>query len=762
MLRFKHKSYLFAFGALFAAISKIHEEPLFIIFSFLGLLYLYMRRKVDVLCAASILLVSLIMWIQIPSVSKSLATEKVEETGTVELSGSINGHVTMNDQKMEFVLIDETKSRYLVTYFRDEEDLDFDIPATGAYCHLSGDEEAPPLAKNPHQFDYQQYLWKQGISTQLILPSLEHLQCTTPSWKGAIYRLRTIITSHMERTLEPKTNAWLLALVFGDDSELDELLVDTFQRWGLSHLLAISGLHVGIIVGLIYFVLIRFSIVTKEAAQTIVMLFLPMYAVIAGGQPSVWRASLMVAFLVLFAKLKWKVNLADMISFVFLLLLFMNPYLIYHIGFQLSFAVTFSLILSRKWFTQTTSKWTILLQISFVSQMAILPLQLHYFHLFQPLSIILNLLIVPYFSLFVIPTMFGLLLLVPILGRFIHPFESMFHLLNDCAISFIVLVDKYLDYPFIIGELSLYYIILYYVVFITMMIFLENQKVKRAFQFGCVLSFYIMFLAIRPYLTPYGTVTMLDIGQGDAFVVELPYRKGVFFIDAGSHFSFTDLKSNDRVYRQVIRPYLYGQGIQKIDVIFLSHEHVDHDGSVSYILEDFLVEEIIVSELYEPEQQLSAKWLEKEYRAVFDETIHRKGQTFQVVSPYKETDSANENSLVLYTEIGGLRWLFTGDIGKETERQIMQNYPEMKIDMLKVGHHGSDTSTDQAFAAKASGGAAFIPVGEKNRYGHPVEEVINTLEGAGVEIYRTDNDGAVQVFFKGDNYWIIPFLDAKN
>lgn len=761
MLLFQHKGYLFALGAMFAAISKVHDEPLFMLGSFLWLLYLFGRRKIDVFCAVGVLLVSILMWVQIPSSDLSNG-EVTEKTGTTEMTGKITGHVTANTQKVEFVLLDKAKQRHLITYFvEDGEDIRSFIPSTGAHCQFTADKQIPPRAKNPHQFDYQQYLWKKGISSQFILSEVEQLHCTPPSWQAVIFNLRTVMMSRMEGSLQPDTYAWLFALVFGDDSRLDEELIDTFQRWGLSHLLAISGLHVGIIVGLIYVVLIRFSVVTKETAQTVVMLFLPAYAVIAGGQPSVWRASLMVAFVVFFAKLKWKVSLADMISFVFLLLLFLNPYFIYHIGFQLSFAVTFSLILSGKWLSQSSSKTGILLQISFVSQMAILPLQLYYFHLFQPLSILLNLLIVPYFSLFVIPAMFVFLLLSPIPGPFILMLETLFHLLHDQAIAFIMLVDRYLDYPFIIGELTMYYLIVYYVIFFVMMIAVERQRLKKAFQYGCLLSFYIIFLAIRPYLSPYGVVTMLDIGQGDAFVIELPYRKGVFFVDAGAHFSFTDFKPTDRIYRQVIRPYLYGQGIQKIDVIFLSHEDLDHDGSVPYILEDFPVDEIIVSEWYEPDEQPSDNWLRKQYQAVFHETISRKGQLFQVVSPYRKTDSANENSLVLYTELGGLKWIFTGDAGKETEQLIMKHYPDLTVDVLKVGHHGSNTSTDPAFAEKASGGIAFISVGEQNRYGHPTKEVISTLEDAGLEIYRTDENGAVQVYFKGDEHWILPFLDEE-
>src|SRR5699024_8195039 len=161
--------------------------------------------------------------------------------------------------------------------------------------------------------------------------------------------------------------------------------------------LAISGLHVGIIVALIYFVSTRIFLITKESVQTFFLFFLPIYALLAGGQPSVWRASLMTFLVVFLTKWKIKLSYSDVIS------------IIYHIGFQFSFLVTFALILSQGWVQHSTTKLESAFKISFVAQMVILPLQFHYFSHFQPLSILLNLLIVPYFSLFVIPLMFLLL-----------------------------------------------------------------------------------------------------------------------------------------------------------------------------------------------------------------------------------------------------------------------------------------------------------------------------------------------------------------
>src|SRR5699024_3215051 len=124
----------------------------------------------------------------------------------------------------------------------------------------------------------------------------------------------------------------------------------------------------------------------------------------------------------------------------------------------------------------------------------------------------------------------------------------------------------------------------------------EKKSSYIAFGRALLLCSLIIVLALRPYISPYGRVTMLDIGQGDAFIIEMPYRKGGYFYDAGARFSYDTMEASDNVYRQVIQPYLKGQGIQEIDAIFISHEHLDHDGSVSFIQEDFIVHNIITSE----------------------------------------------------------------------------------------------------------------------------------------------------------------------
>lgn len=744
-MRLKNNWYIVALGTTASAISVIYDLYIILILYFIWLLYLFFfcHVKLSLLFLSMMALVFFYFYFPPPSPPTDTAS-----LSNVNLQGKAKNAPVQTDEKIELILQDKRYGDILLLYFKDaNKQYDLHHFQAGAFCSVSGELLVPDGATNPHEFDYQNYLWHQGIRYQMILPSLDTLECKEHSWLGYIYNFRTFLLQSAADKLEEETYQWFSALILGDDNALENETIDLFQRWGLSHVLAISGLHVGIIVALIYFVSTRIFLITKESVQTFFLFFLPIYALLAGGQPSVWRASLMTFLVVFLTKWKIKLSYSDVISIIFLLLVTIQKHIIYHIGFQFSFLVTFALILSQGWVQHSTTKLESAFKISFVAQMVILPLQFHYFSHFQPLSILLNLLIVPYFSLLVIPLMFLLLFIgfLPNIVLLIVEYPFMF--IHNIMMKSLAYLDTLIPFAFTFSNIEMSIVFLYYVLFVFMMMALEKKSSYIAFGRALLLCSLIIVLALRPYISPYGRVTMLDIGQGDAFIIEMPYRKGVYFYDAGARFSYETMEASDNVYRQVIQPYLKGQGIQEIDAIFISHEHLDHDGSVSFIQKDFIVHNIITSEYYKWTEEKQDVW-KNIHIARFNEILQFQNQSFQVVSPHIKTDSADDNSLALYTELGGLRWLFTGDIGKETERRLIRNFPEIKVDVLKVAHHGSDTSTDESLAEKSQQGVGLISLGEKNSYGHPNQEVLDTLNKHQIKIYRTDQNGAVIYKFK--------------
>ncbi|GGC92231.1 hypothetical protein GCM10007216_23750 [Thalassobacillus devorans] len=249
---------------------------------------------------------------------------------------------------------------------------------------------------------------------------------------------------------------------------------------------------------------------------------------------------------------------------------------------------------------------------------------------------------------------------------------------------------------------------------------------------------------------------MLDIGQGDSIVIELPYRKGVFIIDAAgaSHFS----ANQERVADNIIIPFLHSKGISKVDAVFLSHEDSDHIGSVPFLFDDLQIDKLLVSPYFQFPDALQTQVLEHNIpvlRLKRNEVISLSGQVFKVLNPEKNYNDANDNSLVLFTTFGGWSWLFTGDISDKVERDLMKVFPDLRADVLKASHHGSNTSSSEPFLTALKGKVALISAGKNNRYGHPHKEILERLEALGMTALRTDVHGAVQFVFeeaKGNFY----------
>lgn len=739
--------YIFALACLASVVSVIWHLQICMIVLCVWLLYLYKTKRLRKLPIFLSLAVYFFFYFYIPTFDQTSLIQLDNSPKTHK--GKIVGSILNSNKKIEFLLENEqTKQKQLIIYFPENNSpIHFKTQLKrGAVCNIFGTEELPEQGRNPGQFDYRDYLIKKGVTSQIIVASWKDVKCEGSSFAYRFDKLRNGIIRYVETSFQMEVSSWLLALVFGHTTELPIEVIELFREWSLSHLLAISGLHVGLVVSFAYFLLIKLNLFTKEKAQWIMLIFLPLYAFLAGGEPSVWRASLMVFIFILFEKINRKMPVSDVISIVFLILMLHNPLIIYHVGFQMSFLVSFGLILSRSWFMQSShSLWIQMLKISFISQMMIMPLQFAYFNYVQPLAILLNVLIVPYFSFFVIPLMFLFLFLTPI-PILKDLFSSLFIFIHQTVLMFLDVINRYVSFPWKHGALPMFAVFMYMLLLYLLMTNLERRKWSQAFTIGCSIVCLICVILLKPYFSPNGKITMLDIGQGDAFIIELPYRKGIIMMDLGASFSFPEGAVSDRVYVQVIKPYLDMSGIHQIDAVFLSHEDVDHIGSLSFLLEDYDVDNLIISDYYKSTKKEEQQWLQsvKKISSVRSgDIVTIQGQRFHVTSPKIQTDSANENSLVLYSEFGNKSWLFTGDIGHDTEMQLLQRFANLQVDVLKVGHHGSKHSTLPEFVDHIQPSYALISVGKHNRYGHPTKEVLDTLNERGITILRTDESGAV-------------------
>ncbi|SDI94207.1 DNA internalization-related competence protein ComEC/Rec2 [Salimicrobium halophilum] len=658
--------------------------------------------------------------------------------------GEILSPAVQNGRVASFPIQTSEHLEYQVIHFVDYgEDSFFTGLEVGARCKLMAEHQEFPVATNEGQFDFATFMKNQGVEGQFIIEKREDIFCEGSSWKQTFYEQRSMLIDTIMDKSDTSLNPWINALVFGDQQGLKDEVSDLFRELGMSHILAISGLHVGLFAGMIYTVFYRTGLVTSSQVRVLVFLTLPLFAFVAGAAPSVMRASLMAIFLVGLSALKIRSSMTDLLSLVAFLLLFMNPDILHHPGFQFSFAVTFSLLLSSPLLSKDTNPWIISLRVSFIAQLAILPLQLHYFYQFSPLSVFFNLILVPYFTIVFIPFIFLLLLSVFLLPAFVYEWISRLGAgMHTMVMDTVVNVGGALNIQWITGIFPYTWFLPYYICFFLMMIFLVNENKRNSFVSGVALVSVLATYSALPYLSGTGTVTFLDVGQGDSAVIELPFRKGVIMIDAAGPPVFQENK--EKIADTVILPFLKSRGIAGVDALFITHNDTDHNGSVPRLVEKDALDSLFISAYDEREYDGKASRLSGGDRYEIG------GYAFDILGPERDLEDKNDDSLIIYTELGGKRWLFTGDISSEVEKEVAINYPDLTVDFLKVAHHGSITSTSDAFMDAFRPDVGVISAGRDNRYGHPHGEVLDRLASYGTEVWRTDLHGAVSITFYDD------------
>ncbi|SFJ19084.1 competence protein ComEC [Halobacillus dabanensis] len=646
----------------------------------------------------------------------------------------------------------DSGEKFIVRFFKEDNDFYPSDWRHGAICTLEGSVESFAEARNHGQFDYQSYMAKEGIYKQVIIEEEDNLHCEGGSWLSLLYDARNFMKDKVEKNTTPEAFAWMKALVFGETDHLDETTIQWFREYNLSHILAISGLHVGLTIGGIYFLLYRTGFATKTQVQVFLLLLLPFYTFLAGAAPSVIRAGLMAVILILTTSLKWKFPLTDILSIAAIVLLLTSPSYFHHIGFQFSFLVTFSLVLSMPILKRYKNAWIQSLVIGLISQLSILSLQVHYFFEFQPLSLWVNFIMVPYFSFIVIPFLMFTLLLVFLIPSLAQVLSSIFITFHERFLSFVHSLTLYMDFSWVIGKLPPLFIILYTIFLVVMMRYWSEGKDQKAFVSSMIAVGVIMVHCAIPFISDKGTVTMLDVGQGDSFVIELPNRRGVILIDAAGPPIFSS--NSKKTAEDIIIPFLKSQGIGALDALFISHKDSDHSGSVRYLLEEFNISHVIVSPYYnEFYKEVEVK------RVMGGQKVVIEGQEFNVLHPAEQDyGEPNDNSLVLESNIGGKKWLFTGDISTNVENQIIESYPSLKVDILKVGHHGSNTSTSNDFLNSTQPEVGLISAGVDNRYGHPHDEVVQRFKERGTPLLQTKRHGEVQYIFSGQSGTFSTFL----
>lgn len=627
----------------------------------------------------------------------------------------------------------------------------------GLVCQVKGELQRPSVNRNENGFNYRRYLQFQGVHWQFKSQSnpLQTCQIIGRSIVGKVKMIRLKGLQHIEEHFPTEARGFAAALLFGDSDWIEEEIFNAYKSLSLVHILAISGLHVGIITAGLYYLLIRLGCPT-ERTKFILIILLPFYCIVAGGAPSVIRASLTVVVFLSFSLCRIRISSVAILCYIFLFLLMINPSYLFHVGFQLSFFITFALLMSNRILEKNKHRgmvWQSFVVTS-ICQLCSLPIILYYFHEFSLWGFLLNIIYIPLYTVVLLPATFLVfcisLLSLPGASWFTSGLESLFHLVNTFAVFMAKL--PYVSLAF--GKPS--FLFVFFLSLLIILFFYFWEKRNKQYMYIClsVLFLFLLLFYHKVSLSPYGEVTFIDVGQGDSVLIKQPFGREVYLIDTGGVMNFGQeaWEMRRKTYdpgQDIVVPLLKSKGIRKIDKLILTHDDQDHIGGGVAILQAIQVDEILVPEaLKEGFSETAVANLAKKQGiplvyGKMGQAWRAGGDTFRILHPSKYEEDSNESSLVLMAEINHVRWLFTGDVGEIGEREIIKRYQKLRVDVLKVGHHGSKTSSSEAFLEATHARVAIISAGVNNRYGHPHQEVVEVLQSKSMHILRTDLNGGI-------------------
>ncbi|MDT0630163.1 DNA internalization-related competence protein ComEC/Rec2 [Rubrivirga sp. S365] len=662
----------------------------------------------------------------------------------------------------------------------------------GDRVRLSGRLATPPRPRNPAQMDYGAYLRGQGIWATLRVDDETGAAFLAPSARWAD-RVAVAVQRHVRVALartvpSAEARGVLLALLLADRSRVDGEALDAFRQTGLMHLLAVSGLHVGLVglalYGLLKPLLGRLGLRhrTVEALRAAVTLaVLAVYVLVTGGSVSVVRAFVMVALVLAGRALERPSDTLNTLGAAALVLLVSRPTALFDVGFQLSFAAVAAIVTLTPLLTAAVSarvrERTVggavvgSVAVSLAATVGTAPVLLAHFGRLPLGALVLNLPAIPLTGL----TLGSGLAAVATSG-WLAPAAAAFGALADLSARALLLtsrvgagwldwaaLDVYVESPLVLAALALGAAAL--AVWRRPALRLRLALTAAACLGGAAWA-HALSAEARPHLD----AVFLDVGQGDATLLALPNGRHVL-VDAGLRSPYVD--EGERT----VLPHLARYGIDRVDALVLTHADADHIGGAAAVMRGVRVDRLVVNGRG-GETDLWAKVVRTADSLGVPVQVAAAGDTLaldpavrlRVLGPAglrsapprpgsgagsQRPASANEASVVLRVEYGRTRWLLTGDAERGGEAAVVARYgPLLASDVVKVGHHGSRTSSTPALVAAAGRPAfAVVSVARRNRYGLPDEEPIARWGQTGAQTLLTSAEGAVWLRSDGERVW---------
>ena len=562
----------------------------------------------------------------------------------------------------------------------------------------------------PNTFNYRKYLYNHYVYYLVKIDNIKVISKT----RSVKYKVKNYIVKRSEKF---KHSDYFKAFLIGDKSEMDDYSI--FQKNGVSHLFAISGMHLSLLSGIVLFVFKK-----SRFKEILACIFLILFSMITNYSASIYRSLLLFIYIVLNKKLDLRISTVNVLLLVVCTLLIFNPLIIYDMGFLYSVSVSLGLILFNKYMKK--NYFVNMFLTSFIAFLFSLPITLYYNYEINLMQIINNVVIVPLVSIIIYP-----LTILTFIFSFLEPILNVLISILKFISTHLIMIN------IIVPKVSL---IFYFIYYVFLFMFLKTNRNI----FILLIIIYTLCIKAKPLIDFNTYVYFLDVGQGDSSLIYSKHK--VILIDTGGN---DNIKVSDNTIK-----FLKSTGKSKINYLVLTHGDYDHMGEAINLVNNFKVEKVIFNcgEFNELEKDL-IKVLDKKkipyYSCIKELNIDDNKLYFLNNNDY---GNENDNSSVIYTKLNNYKFLFMGDAGVEVEEDLIEKYNLQDIDVLKVGHHGSKTSSSKKFIDEIEPKYSIISVGKNNRYRHPNNEVLNNIKDS--KIYRTDLDGSIMFKIKNDKFKI--------